>query len=56
MNENYKVECKYDHGDLFLSTTQNGYQWTAIAIKDPEYEIPLIISQLQPYLTKQCSK
>ena len=48
----FKVECKYDHKDLYLSTTHNGYQWTSIAIKNIEHEIPLIIEALQRHLTK----
>ena len=48
----FKVECKYDHNDLYLSTTHNGYQWTSIAIKNIEHEIPLIIEALQRRLTK----
>lgn len=46
MNETYKAECKKDHCDWYLSVTHNGYQWTSINIKDPDYEIPLIIKAL----------
>jgi len=46
----FKAECKYDHGDLYLSITRNGYQWTSIPIKNPETEIPVIIEVLKEYL------
>ena len=52
----FKVECKYDHKDLYLSITHNGYQWTSIPIKDPEHEIPLIIDALQRHPTSQSSR
>uniref|UniRef100_A0A6M3LG82 Uncharacterized protein n=1 Tax=viral metagenome TaxID=1070528 RepID=A0A6M3LG82_9ZZZZ len=55
MNKKYGVKCKLDHGELYLSITHNGYQWTSISIKQPEVEIPLIISELQRHLTKRLS-
>jgi len=55
MNKNYDVKCKVDHGELYLSITHNGYQWASISIKDREREIPLIISELNKYLTRQSS-
>lgn len=48
----FKVECKYDHKDLYLSITHNGYHWTSIAIKKPEHEIPLIIEALARHLSE----
>jgi len=56
MNKDYKVECKYDHRDLYLSITHNGYQWSALSIKEPEIEIPLIISELQRHLSGQSTR
>lgn len=50
MNKDYAVKCKKDFGELYLSVTQNGYQWSSLAIKDPEREIPLIIAELQMQL------
>ena len=52
MNKNYDVKCKVDHGELYLSITHNGYQWESVSIKDGEREIPLIISELNKYLTR----
>ena len=52
----FKVECKYDHKDLYLSITHNEYQWTSIPIKNPEREIPLIIDALQSHLTNHSSR
>ena len=52
----FEVECKYDHEDLYLSITHNGYQWTSIAIKNSEHEIPLIIEALQRHLTSRSSR
>uniref|UniRef100_A0A6M3JVR9 Uncharacterized protein n=1 Tax=viral metagenome TaxID=1070528 RepID=A0A6M3JVR9_9ZZZZ len=51
MNKDYDVKCKIDHGELYLSITHNGYQWTSVAIKDRKREIPLIISELRRHLT-----
>jgi len=53
MNKKYKVEVKTERNgkDIYLSVTHNGYQWASIAIKEPEIEIPLIISALRHYLT-----
>jgi len=55
MNKDYDVKCKIDHGELYLSITHNGYQWTSVAIKDREREIPLIISELQRHLIRHLS-
>jgi len=52
----FEVECKYDHEDLYLSITHNGYQWTSIPIKEPYREIPLIIKALAGYLCKKPPK
>jgi len=51
----FKAECKYSHKDLYLSITHNGYQWTSIAIKNPEHEIPLIIKALEYHLSDKPS-
>jgi len=47
----FKAECKEesDH-NVHLSIVQDGHHWTAITIKNPEHEIPLIISALVRYL------
>lgn len=55
MNKDYKVECKKDHRNWYLSMTHDGYQWTSINIKDPDYEVPLIIEALRK-LTNQSSR
>jgi len=47
MDDKYEVECKVDHGDLYLSVTHNGYQWTLMLINNPEHEIPLMIKVLE---------
>ena len=51
----FDVKIKEDHGTLFLSNTHNGYQWNSIAIKNPEYEIPLIIKALKDCLIAFCT-
>ena len=56
MNKDYKVECKEDHGDVYLSVTHNGYQWTSIPIKEPHIEIPLMIEVLRGYLDNPPNK
>ena len=55
MNKDYAVKCEIDHGELYLSITHNGHQWASVAIKDREWEIPLIISELQRHLTRHSS-
>ena len=58
MNKDFQVICRKERGDLSLSITHNGYQWTSIKIYDPDVEIPLIIAELQRYLDKkiECPK
>ena len=51
MNKEYEVKCKKDYGELYLSVTHNGYQWSSLAIKNIAYEIPLIIAELQRHLS-----
>ena len=50
MDNKYEVKCKIDHGELYLSITHNGYQWTSIAIRNPKAEIPKIIYELKKAL------
>ena len=51
MKKDFKVELKNEYGKLSLSMTHNGWQWTSILLRDPEYEIPLIISELRNHLS-----
>lgn len=53
MNKNFKakVNTEREGKDIYLSITHNGRTWHQIAIKDPEYEIPLIIEALRRHLT-----
>jgi len=52
MNKKYAVEYEQDnHGSSWLKVTHNGYQWQTIRIDNPEYEIPLIISELERHLS-----
>ena len=46
MNNEYAVKISIDFGQLYLSVTHNGYQWSSISIKEPEHEIPKIIEAL----------
>ena len=47
MNKAYRVKVENDHGTLYLSVTHNGYHWTSTEIPEPEFEIPLIIKELE---------
>lgn len=44
-----KVRVEREGKDTYLSITRNGYQWSSLCIKDPEYEIPLIIDVLKAH-------
>ena len=52
----YKVEFvkeKLKHSTIYwLNVTHNGQHWATINITDPDYEIPLIIKELENYYTK----
>ena len=50
MNNEYAVKISMDFGNLYLSVTHNGYQWSSISIKEPEHEIPKIIEALSEKL------
>lgn len=50
-NKKFRVQIKEEFGKPALRITNNGFQWTSILLRDPIYEIPLIIDELQRYLT-----
>jgi len=56
MKKDYQVKCTKEFGRLNLSVTHNGYQWFSIRIETPEYEIPLIMSELQRHLSEQSTR
>ena len=51
----FDVKIKETHGALFLCNTHNGSVWNSIPIKNPEYEIPLIIKALKDCLIAECT-
>jgi hypothetical protein len=53
MNKNYQVDYEVDGSrNHWLRVTHNGYQWTALRIDNPDYEIPLIIDVLKRKLNE----
>lgn len=51
MNKKYKVEVSVENDKYtYLSITHNGLAWSALSIKEPKIEIPLIIFALQRHL------
>lgn len=56
MNDKYKAEVyEENEKNVYLSITHNGYQWTSIFIKNPKFEIPLIIDVLRKALRENYS-
>ncbi len=47
----YEAKCKEESDNsVHLSISRDGFRWTALIFKNPEHEIPLVISALVRYL------
>jgi len=51
LDNKFDVKVKNEFGEVSLSITNNGWQWTSILLRDPPNEIPLIIEALRRHLS-----